>query len=189
VIVSAGVVTQGATAAAAMAENAQRMAATVSSIRKAGVADRDIQTSSLSLNPQYRYADNQPPVITGYQASNQLSVRFHDVRWVGGVLDALVAAGANQINGPVFDVEKKDAALDEARASALSGARARADLYAKAAGMRVKRIISIQETSASLPSRPAIGVMAMARDAKMETSIEPGMEKLNVSVLVKFELE
>jgi len=73
-LVSAGVVTQAPTANAAMRDNAARMAATVAALKRAGVADRDIQTAAISLNPQYRYADNKPPEITGYQASNQVSV-------------------------------------------------------------------------------------------------------------------
>ena len=122
--ISAGVVTQSTTAAAAMAENADRMAATVSALRKAGVADRDIRTASINLSPQYRYGENMPPVITGYQASNQVSVKFRDVAKAGKVLDALVAAGANQINGPDLALDQPDAALDEARGKAVAAARA-----------------------------------------------------------------
>ncbi len=188
--IGAGVVTQAATAGAAMAENAGRMAATVAALRKAGVADRDIQTSSISLSPQYRYGENVPPVITGYQASNQVSVRFRDVKKAGALLDTLVAQGANQINGPSFSVDRPEAALDEARASAIAKARARAELYARAAGLSVKRILSISEAGdAALPPRP-MPMMAMARSKEMaDTSVEAGEQKLSVSVAVTFELQ
>lgn len=187
--ISAGVVTQAATAGAAMTENATRMAGTIAALKKAGVADRDIQTSSISLNPQYRYADNQPPVLTGYQASNQVSIRFRDVRRAGAILDTLVAQGANQINGPSLTVDQPDAALDEARAAAIAKARARAELYAKAAGLSVKRILSISETGDVTPPRP-VPIMAMAmRKEAADTSIEAGEQRLSVAVSVTFELQ
>ncbi|HET8613595.1 MAG TPA: SIMPL domain-containing protein, partial [Sphingomonas sp.] len=149
--VTAGVVTQAATAQAAMQENAQRMAAAVAALKRAGVADADIRTSSLSLQPQYRYGENQPPVITGYQATNQLSVVFHDIKRAGPILDALVGQGVNQISGPDFALEHPDQALDEARAQAMRKARARAELYAKAAGLSVKKILSISESGGYRP--------------------------------------
>jgi uncharacterized protein YggE len=117
--ISAGVVTQSATPSAALSDNAARMAASIAALRRAGVADRDIQTSALSLSPQYRYQENSPPVITGYQASNQVTVRFRDVKRAGPILDTLVAQGANQINGPTFSVDKPEPALDEARTRAV----------------------------------------------------------------------
>ncbi|WP_156679409.1 SIMPL domain-containing protein [Sphingomonas profundi] len=188
--IGAGVVTQGATAGAAMAENATRMAATVAALRRAGVAERDIQTSSINLNPQYRYGENVPPVITGYQASNQVNVRFRDVKRAGAILDALVAQGANQINGPSFTVDKPDAALDEARAAAVARARARAELYAKAAGLSVKRILAISESGDTSPPPRPMTVMAMARSKEAaDTSIEAGEQKLSVTLSVTFELQ
>jgi uncharacterized protein YggE len=187
---SAGVVTQAPTAAAAMAENAQRMANATTALRKAGVADKDLRTATLSLQPQYRYADNQPPVITGYQASNQLSVIFHDIKRAGPILDTLVAQGANQISGPDFSVEHPEAALDEARAQAMTAARARAELYAKAAGMRVKRIVSISESGAEMPQPPRVGmIMVTAMRKNADTEIQAGDQKLGVTVQVSFELQ
>lgn len=186
--ISAGVVTQASTASQAMAENAARMAATLAALRKAGVADRDIQTASIGLSPQYRYADNQPPVLTGYQASNQLSVRFRDVKRAGALLDALVAAGANQINGPSFAVDRPEAALDEARTSALAKARARAELYARAAGLSVKRIVGIREDQGDAVPRP-IATMALRAPKAADTGIEAGEQALSVTLLVTFELD
>ncbi|MGO4777889.1 SIMPL domain-containing protein, partial [Lysobacter sp. 2RAB21] len=106
--VSTGVVTQAADANAAMRANADQMAKVVAAIKAAGIAERDIQTSGISLNPQYRYAENQPPVITGYQASNNVNIVVRDISKVGKILDSLVATGANQINGPTFDLDDKD---------------------------------------------------------------------------------
>lgn len=187
-LISAGVVTQSATASAALAENADRMARTVAALRKAGIADRDIQTASISLNPQYRYGENMPPVITGYQASNQVSVRFRDVKRAGAILDTLVAQGANQINGPNLMVDKPEGALDEARVAAIGKARARADLYAKAAGLRVKRIISISEANAISTPIP-MPAMSMRAEKSADSAIEAGEQRIGVSVSVSFELE
>jgi uncharacterized protein YggE len=187
--ISAGVVTQTPTAAAAMQENARRMTATVAALKAAGVADRDIQTASINLSPQYRYAENKAPEITGYQASNQVSVRFRDVKNAGKILDTLVAQGANQINGPVFSVEKADAAIDEARVAAIKTARARADLYAQAAGLRVKRILSISESQGYSPPPYPVPMMMARAEKAADTAIEPGEQKLSVNVSVSFELE
>lgn len=187
--ISAGVVTQAATAGAAMSENATRMAATVNALKKAGVAARDIQTSSINLSPQYRYGENMPPVITGYQASNQVNVRFRDVKRAGAILDTLVAQGTNQINGPMLALDKPEAALDEARTAAIAKARARAELYAHAAGLSVKRILSISESGgATPPPHPMVMQMARGKEAA-DTSIEAGEQKLTVAVSVSFELQ
>lgn len=187
--ISAGVVTQAASAGEAMGENASRMAAVVAALKKAGIADRDIQTSTLNLNPQYRYAENKPPVITGYQASNQVTVRFREIKRAGAVLDTLVGQGANQIQGPSFGVDKPEAALDEARAAAMRTARGRADLYASAAGLRVKRILAISEQQSGYePPRP-MPVMAMRAEKAADTAIEAGEQELRVTLNVSFELE
>jgi uncharacterized protein YggE len=185
---SAGVVTQSSTAAAAMAENAKKMVAAVSALKRAGVADKDIRTSSLSLQPQYRYADNQPPAVTGYQASNQLTVTFRDIKQAGPILDALVTQGVNQISGPDFALEHPDAAMDEARMQAMQKARAKADLYARAAGMTVKRIVAIGEGGGYSPQPPRPMVMMAAR-MKESTDLQPGEEKIGVTVNVTFELQ
>jgi len=187
--IGAGVVTQAVSAAQAMSDNARRMSAAVAALKKAGVADRDIQTSSLSLNPQYRYGENMPPVITGYQASNQVSVRFRDIKRAGAILDALVAVGANQINGPSFGVDKPEAALDEARTAAIAKARARADLYARAAGLSVKRILTISEAGGYSPPPQPMVMMRSMEKAQADTAIEAGEQKLAVSVTVSFELQ
>ena len=111
-IISAGVQTRAATATGAISQNASRMERVRAALKAAGIADRDIQTSNISLNPEYRYQDNVPPRLTGYTASNQVNIRFRDIRNSGKILDALVAEGANQINGPSLTIDKPEAALD-----------------------------------------------------------------------------
>lgn len=185
--VSTGVVTQAADANAAMRANAEQMTQVVATIRRAGIAERDIQTGGINLHPQYRHADNQPPTISGYQASNTVDIKVRDMTRLGSILDALVAGGANQINGPSFDVDDKESAYDEARRAAVDNARKRADMYAQTLGMRVRRIVSISEGGRVGPPMP---MMAMARMEKSsDTPISPGENALSVSLDVVFELE
>ena len=188
--ISAGVVTQAADAASAMRENAARMDRVIAALKRAGVADRDIRTANISLSPQYRYANNEPPVITGYQASNNVTVRFREIARAGTVLDALVATGANQINGPELGLDDPAAALDEARVDAVAKARARAELYAKAAGLRVKRIMSISESAFETPRPMPVMLRSMdMSEGAPASKILPGEQALNVSLSVRFELE
>jgi len=186
--IQAGVVTQAASASAAMAENSRRMAGVLAALRKAGIAERDIQTAAIALNPQYRYEDNKPPILTGYQASNQVSVRFRDVAKSGAILDTLVAQGANNIAGPNLTVDKPEAALDEARTDAIAKARARAVLYANAAGLKVDRILAISESGAMPAPVPVMAFRAKA-EAASDTQLAAGEQQLNVTVSVRFLLK
>lgn len=185
--IGAGVVTQAKGATEALAQNAQQMSRVIAALKRAGIAERDIQTSSISLNPEYRYVDNQQPVLTGYRASNEVSIRFRDIAETGSILDALVAQGANQINGPMLGIDKPEQALDEARKLALTNARARAELYARALGKKVTRILSISESGAAIPYPMPMARMQVADAA--ETKIAPGEQTLSVSVSVSFELD
>jgi uncharacterized protein YggE len=190
--ITAGVVTQAPAAAAALAENAQRMDAVVKALKAAGIAARDVSTSNVGLSPQYRYADKQPPVITGYQASNSVTVRFRDIARSGAVLDALVRAGANQIDGPNLSLSDPDGALDAARTQAIAKARARADLYAKAAGLSVARIVAIDEAGENGGDRPRPPMMmraSMAQAADAETTVLPGETDVTATVAVRFLLK
>ena len=188
-IVSAGVVTRAATARAALEQNATRMERVRAALKRAGIADRDIQTSNISLNPEYRYAENQPPRLTGYTASNQVSVRFRDIAKTGEILDALVAEGANQINGPSLTIDKPEEAMDEARTRALGVGRARAELYARALGMRVARLLSVSEGGGNYPVPPPMPVMAVGRAYESaQTKIDPGEQKVQVTLSMVFEL-
>ncbi|MCJ0826020.1 SIMPL domain-containing protein [Luteimonas sp. 50] len=186
--ISAGVVTQAADANAAMRANAVQMDKVMAAIRAAGIAERDIQTSGVNLNPQYRYVENQAPAITGYQASNTVNLKVRDIARLGKVLDALVASGANQVNGPSFEIDQPETAYDEARRAALDKARARASMYAETLGMRVRRIVSISEGGGFQPPMP-VPMMAMARGkAEADTAVSPGETTLAANLDVVFEL-
>lgn len=188
--INAGVVTLAPTATAAIEQNATRMEAVRAALRRAGIADRDIQTSSISLNPEYRYQDNQPPILTGYRAGNQVNVRFRDIRNTGRILDALVAQGANQINGPVLGLDQPEAALDEARTAALRTAQARAELYARALGKRVARVLLVSEGGGPGPMLRTFDAAEIqvtgSRVAK--TEIDPGEQTVAITLSVSYEL-
>lgn len=188
-IISAGVVTRASTAGAAIQENSARMDRVLAALKRAGVADRDVQTSSISLNPEYRYQENKPPELVAYSASNQVSIRFRDIRNSGKILDALVAEGANQINGPTLTIDKPEAALDEARVNAIASGRARADLYARALGKRVVRVVSVSEGAGNYPVPPPMPMVERMSAQAADTKIVAGEQKLQVSVSMVFELQ
>jgi uncharacterized protein YggE len=187
--INAGVVTQAPTATAAISQNAERMRAVTAALRQAGIAERDIQTSTINLQPSYRYVENQPPQLVGYQAVNEVTVRFRDIAETGRILDALVAQGANQINGPMLSIDEPEAALDEARTRALANARARAELYARSLGMRVVRVLAISESGGGVMPPPRPYMREMAASAQADTQIVPGEQTLSVTLTVSFELE
>jgi uncharacterized protein len=194
-VFTAGVVSEGKTASDALAANAAAMTRVIGTLKKAGIADKDIQTSQISLNPVYGQPVigpngqmTQEPRIIGYQANNSLTVRSRDIKGFGKVLDALVASGSNQISGPAFQMSDPSSAMDEARTAAMKAARARAELYAKAAGLRVVRIVSISEGGGYSPPQP-VYAMAKAADASgASTPISAGEVEAQVSVMVQFEL-
>jgi uncharacterized protein len=188
-IISAGVVSRAATASAAIQDAAARMDRVLAALKRAGIQDRDIQTGSVSLNPEYRYPENQSPQLTGYTASNTLTIRFRDIQSSGKILDALVSQGANQINGPNLTIDKPDAALDEARANAVAIGRARAEAYARSLGMRLVRVVSVSENGGYAVPPPAPPVPMMAAESRAYTKIEPGEQKLQVSLAMTFELQ
>ena len=193
-VFSAGVTTQGDTAGQAMSANAAAMTRVISALKKAGVADKDIQTSSINLNPVYGQPVMGPngqvvnePRIVGYQAVNMVTVRARDIKNFGKVLDALVASGANQISGPSFQMSDPSTAQDEARLGAMKAARTRADLYARAAGLRVVRIVSISEGGYN-PPQPKYAMMEARSADAASTPVQAGEVEAQVSVTVQFEL-
>lgn len=192
-VFSAGVTTQGKTAREAMSANAAAMSKVFAQLKQAGIAERDVQTSTINLNPIYgqpvldeRGQMVREPLIIGYQAMNMVTVRQRDLKGFGKVLDALVASGANQISGPGFEIENPAAAQDEARVNAMKAARSRAELYAKAAGLRVVRILSISEGGYNPPTPVMYAKAEMADTAS--TPVAAGQVETSVSVNLQFEL-
>jgi uncharacterized protein YggE len=184
--ITLGVQTTASVAAQAMAENAARMTAVTAALHRAGVADKDIQTSNLSLNAQYVYAANEPAKLTGYQASNDVTIVVEDLSRLGPAVDAVTAAGANQINGISFGLKDSSAAEDQARLAAVKALRAKAELYAGATGYRVSRLVSLAEGGGYEPS--PVQPLLMARAAVAKTPVAAGELTVRIDVNGLYEL-
>ena len=146
-VVTIGVTSRAAEASAALDANSADLARAIAAIRAAGIAEKDIATSGFSINPVYQRTDNQPsdrpPEIVGYQVTNQVRVTVRDVAKSGSLLDAVVSAGANQVSGIAFDISDRKQAADDAIRAAIADARAKAELMADAAGLRLVRVLSL----------------------------------------------
>lgn len=187
--IGAGVTTRAQTAQQAMSQNAAAMNSVIGKISALGIAKDDVQTAGINVNAIYDYdSAAQKQVFRGYQASNQVTVVLRDLARMGSVLDALVAAGATDINGPNFALEDDAAQLSAARKHAVERAFAEAREYAAAAGYRGIRLIEIDEGGASpVPPRPIAFKVAQSAVAA-PTPVEPGLVATSVSIEAKFEL-
>lgn len=185
-----GVVTKAQTADQARKDNAQKMNAAFAILKEKKIDSQDYQTTGLNLSPDYVYEKNQAPRIAGYQASNNLTVKIRDLDKVSDVIDALVASGVNQINGPNFSVEKPEIFLNRARQDAMKQADERARVYAEATGLRITRIVSISEHANMGMPRPYMMKAAIAPQAASadSTPVAPGHVDLDVTVNVTYEL-
>lgn len=185
--ITAGVMTSAPTAAQALSANTARMKGVFSALEKMGVPARNIQTTNFSISPQYTGGNNnERPRLTGYQVNNNVSVRLDDVTRLGSALDALVTAGANQMNGINWSIREPAPLLAKARAEAIADARLRAETYAKAAGVTLGPIQSISESGAVMPPRPMYRVMAMQADSAVP--VAAGEESVAADVSVTWEI-
>jgi uncharacterized protein YggE len=186
--INLGVNTEGATAQAAMQANAQQMNQVLAALKRGGISAKDIQTSQLSVEAQYVYEQNLPPKLTGYRAANQVTVTVHDLSRLGQAVDATVAAGANQVGGINFGLDDPTVAENAAREKAVKALAAKADLYAKATGYRVLRLVSLSEGGSYSPPQPMPMVAMAARFKEADTAVSPGEVKVRVDVSGLYEL-
>lgn len=185
-MLSAGVATVAHTADAALADNARKMTAVFAALKAAGVPERAIQTSNFSVSPQYSNNNNDAQRITGYQVSNQVDVTLDDTKKLGPAIDALVAAGANQINSVNFGLRNNGALMTKAREAAMADARQRAETLARAGNVSVGGVLTISEGSNETP-RPMYRAVAMS--AGLPTPTAAGEESVSVTVSVTYELK
>ena len=177
-----GVSSQDKTARAASDANARQMTAVLAAIKSNNIADRDIQTSRLSLQPQYDPNKSGTARLTGFQATNQVTVRIRDIGNLAAVLDSAISAGANEMSGIEFIVSEQSKLLDRARDDAIADAHRKAELYAKAAGSKLGHVIAISEEGSAPPPRPMQALRAGA------VPISPGEQTLRAAVTVSYEL-
>ena len=187
--ISIGVVEQAKEAGAASQKAATSMDAVVQALLGMGIDEKDIQTTSLNLNARYDW-NSEPAKIVGWEASNMVSVTVRDIEAVGEVVDTVVNAGANQINGVSFRVEDPTEAQALARTAAVDDARAKAEQLATDAGVEIVGIVTITESGGQQPQPiyMARAEMAFAADSAAPTPVLPGEVELSVNVAIQYEI-
>lgn len=181
-LIRIGVTSQGKTARAASDVNARDMTVVLAAIKESGVADRDIQTTSLLLQPQYDPNKTGGARLIGFQANNQVTVKIRDIGQLPTILDRAISAGANEMSGIEFVVSEQSKLLDKARTEAIADAHRKAELYANAAGMKVGRVMAISEEGSVPPPRTFQSMRAGA------AVVAPGEQMLRAVVTVSYEL-
>lgn len=185
--IGAGVQNRAPTAQEAVRQNAAAMEKVVARLRSLGIERKDIQTSNFHLNAQFDYREGQGQRFLGYEVTNQVQVKLRNLERAGEVLDALVAAGANNIYGPNFMLEADETAKSEARGKAFQRGRAMAQDYARMAGYAGLRLLEVSETFQSF-GRPVPVAMRAESGGDASTPIEPGEVGTGVNLTVKYEM-
>ena len=195
-IVSFSVVRNSQTAEVAVGQNNSAMAAVTAALKAAGVEARDMQTSNFTIQPQYRHFQPkddgtvEPPEVVGYEVTNTLTVKIRDIAKVGEILDRSVKLGVNQGGQITFTNDDPEKALTEARKQAVERAVAKARVLTEAAGVRLGRVIEIEE-QAQLPTPPQpMYRMALASEAAADSvPVAAGENTYAVRVDLTFALE
>jgi hypothetical protein len=186
--ITLGVQTEAATAAQALAANAEQMTRVMAALKRSGIAERDIQTAQLTVNPKYAYEPNQPPRLTGYEASNQVAITVRDLKRLGATVDAAVGAGATNVNSIAFGLVDPTAAEDAARLEAVKALTAKADLYAKAVGHPIVRLVNLSEGVVYAPPIPLQEAMVVGAKRMAPTPVSVGELQVRIQVTGVYEL-
>ena len=188
-VISIGVRSDGASAAEALRKNSTAMSATIKQLKALGVADKDVQTSGLSIQPRYNYkTDQSPPPIVGYTASNAVTVRLRDLDKAGAVIDQVVQSGANTLGGISFTFADPKPLKDAARRDAVADAREKAELLADAAGVSLGRLMTIQDGYVSAPT-PMLEMTRMKSADVAAVPLEAGESAISANVTLVYELK
>lgn len=192
VSVSAGVQSDGKTAQEAMAKNSEKMRNVFATLAANGIPERDISTTNLNLNPRYDYEQrtNGQPLLVGYRASNQITIVSRDLDRTGQLIDALLQAGLNNINGVNFRVSEPEMAQAQARAAAIEKAKVKARMMAQSANVRLGRLLSLQEGASSNPIRFNEGMMA-ARSMSADSAppLAAGQREISATVTMSYAIQ
>lgn len=187
--IGAGVTSEAPSASEALRQNSAEMQKVVARIKALGIAERDIQTTGINLNARYDYDQaTQRQIFRGYQASNRVSVILREIGETGRVLDALVAAGATDLNGPTFGIDDDTAATDAARTRAIARANAQAKAYAAMLGYQGARVLTITEGMAGSGPMPEMAKGRAMSDVAAAPPVQPGMVSAGINVTVAYEL-
>lgn len=182
------IVTEGRTAGQVQKSSAEKSHTIQNFIEGQGIKKEDVQTTQYRLEPMYFYVENKPPQLSGFRLSQGLRVKVRDLDKVGDVIAGGVAAGANQVDGPSFSVDKKEELIRKARVLAFQDAREKARLQAEAAGVRLGKIVAFSEDSNGVPMRVENKTMAMSEDRTGAPALEPGSEDIRVNVSLSYQL-
>ncbi len=187
--IGAGVTTEAPTATEALRQNSAEMQKVIARIKALGVAEKDIQTTGINLNARYDYDQaTQRQVFRGYMASNRVSVILRKIDDTGRVLDALVEAGANDINGPTFSIDDDTAAKDAARKRAVERAQAQAKAYAAMLGYDGAKVLAISEGLTGNSPMPQMAEMRLSATKVDAAPVQPGMVQAGVNISITYEL-
>jgi uncharacterized protein YggE len=153
-------------------------------LKSAGLAGDAIKTTGYDLQPDFEYANGRQ-TLKGYISRNSIEARVDDLDKLGGILDVAVGAGATSVSNVRFDLKDRRAAEQEALRLAVQDARARADAIAAGAGMKVERIVRIEEQRAGgVTPRPMMMDMRMAGAPATPTPVVPGNLEIHANVTV-----
>ena len=193
-IVNLAVVKQAKTAREALDENNKAMNDVLAALKSGGIAERDLQTSGFSIQPQYNYpqpvdGQQQQPQLIGYQTINSVTVRLRDLAKLGAVIDQSVTLGINQGGEIQFTNDKPDAAIEEARKAAVADAVKRAKTLSEAAGVKLGRILEINENVPRAMPQPVYRATMMKEASDAAVPVQGGENNYNVSVTVTFAIE
>jgi uncharacterized protein YggE len=193
-IVNFAVVKQAKTAREALDENNKAMNDVLAALKSGGIAERDLQTSGFSIQPQYNYpqpvdGQQQQPQLIGYQTINSVTVRLRDLAKLGAVIDQSVSLGINQGGDIQFTNDKPDAVIDEARKNAVASAVKKAKTLSEAAGVKLGRILEINENVPRAMPQPVYRATMMKEASDAAVPVQSGENNYNVSVTVTFAIE
>jgi uncharacterized protein len=189
--ITLGVIAEADSAKIALEKNTAAMKAIVDALKARGLPPKDIQTSNFSINPRYRQPTKggDQPVINGYQVQNTVRITVRDIAALGPILDQVIQLGSNQVHGIGFEVSKAEVLRDDARKAAVANARHKADLYATAAGVKLGRVLAIEEAGVQPVHRPMYKNARASMSADSAPPIEAGSQRLDAHVTVTFALE
>ncbi|MGO7210893.1 SIMPL domain-containing protein [Rhizobium ruizarguesonis] len=193
-VVNLAVVKQAKTAREALDENNKAMNDVLAALKSGGIAERDLQTSGFSIQPQYNYpqpvdGQQQQPQLIGYQTINSITVRLRDLAKLGAVIDQSVSLGINQGGDIQFTNDKPDAVIDEARKNAVASAVKKAKTLSEAAGVKLGRILEINENVPRSMPQPVYRATMMKEASDAAVPVQSGENNYNVSVTVTFAIE
>jgi uncharacterized protein len=188
--IDVGVTTHAETSQEAAAQNARQVDAVLAAVKKSAGPTAVLKTVDYSLTPAYRYQNGHEPVITGYTASNLVQVTLDDLTKISNVIDAAAQSGANQVRGIQFTLRDQDSVRADALRKAAAKARGDAEVLAAALGLKIVRVLSVEENG--VPQFPRMRMMnvaaAGAAEAKVATPVESGTLEVSADIVLTVEV-